>query len=185
MPHISLLKLHRVSRLSGFHTLMEFAIPFSMVVKGYRTPLEIEDLWDLRDSEKTQHVFCTFEKRMKAGVRKAQRKLEIWHRKRKQRLAGTDLTNGLTKAQSQDALVLVNITTLWEVLQFISEKNGNGGNGRNLAHEISHYLLYPSVGAPGDSKILIIGGLTGDKQMLDNKFCFELRKKRRKSPRKW
>ncbi|XP_058043060.1 ATP-binding cassette sub-family C member 2 isoform X2 [Ahaetulla prasina] len=78
----------------------------SMVAKGYRKPLEIDDLWDLRDSEKTQQVYCTFEKRMKTGVRKAQRKLEIWHRKRKQHLAGTDLTNGLSKAQSQDALVL-------------------------------------------------------------------------------
>ncbi|XP_070609092.1 ATP-binding cassette sub-family C member 2 isoform X2 [Erythrolamprus reginae] len=78
----------------------------SMVVKGYRKSLEMDDLWDLRDSEKTQLVFCTFEKRMKAGVRKAQRKLEIWHRKRKQHLAGTDLTNGLSKAQSQDTLVL-------------------------------------------------------------------------------
>lgn len=103
-------------------TLIEFAIPFSMVVKGYRKPLEIDDLWDLRDSEKTQQVFCTFEKTMKAGVKKAQRKLEIWHRKRKQRLAATDLTNGLSKAQSQDALVLVNIAILWEVLHFISEK---------------------------------------------------------------
>ncbi|KAK9400978.1 canalicular multispecific organic anion transporter 1 [Crotalus adamanteus] len=78
----------------------------SMVVKGYRKPLEIDDLWDLRDSEKTQQVFCTFEKSMKVGVRKAQRKLEIWHRKRKQHLTATDLTNGLSKAQSQDALVL-------------------------------------------------------------------------------
>ncbi|ETE66837.1 Canalicular multispecific organic anion transporter 1, partial [Ophiophagus hannah] len=76
------------------------------VVKGYRKPLEIDDLWDLRDSEKTQQIFCTFEKNMKAGVRKAQRKLQIWHRKRKQRLAATDLTNGLSKAQSQDTLVL-------------------------------------------------------------------------------
>uniref|UniRef100_A0A8C6VN87 MRP2 protein n=1 Tax=Naja naja TaxID=35670 RepID=A0A8C6VN87_NAJNA len=95
-----------LSRMSRFHTLMEFAIPFRMVVKGYRKPLEIDDLWDLRDSEKTQQVFCTFEKNMKAGVRKAQRKLEIWHRKRKQRLAATDLTNGLSKAQSRDTLVL-------------------------------------------------------------------------------
>ncbi|KAL7990705.1 hypothetical protein Chor_014135 [Crotalus horridus] len=78
----------------------------SMVVKGYRKPLEIDDLWDLKDSEKTQQVFCTFEKSMKVGVRKAQRKLEIWHRKRKQHLTATDLTNGLSKAQSQDALVL-------------------------------------------------------------------------------
>ncbi|XP_026534013.1 canalicular multispecific organic anion transporter 1 isoform X2 [Notechis scutatus] len=76
------------------------------MVKGYRKPLEIDDLWELRDSEKTQQIFCTFEKNMKAGVRKAQRKLEIWHRKKKQRLAATDLANGLSKAQSQDALVL-------------------------------------------------------------------------------
>ncbi|XP_063163042.1 ATP-binding cassette sub-family C member 2 isoform X2 [Candoia aspera] len=77
-----------------------------MVVKGYQKPLEIDDLWDMRDSDKTQQVFSTFEKNMKAGVRKAQRELEIWHRKRKLHLAATDLTNGLSKAQIQDALVL-------------------------------------------------------------------------------
>ncbi|KAM6442960.1 ATP-binding cassette sub-family C member 2 isoform 1-T1 [Liasis olivaceus] len=78
----------------------------SMVVKGYRKPLEIDDLWDLKDSNKTQWVFSTFEKNMKAGVRKAQRKLEIWHRKKKRHSFATDLTNGLSKAQSQDELVL-------------------------------------------------------------------------------
>ncbi|XP_070802163.1 ATP-binding cassette sub-family C member 2 [Pituophis catenifer annectens] len=91
---------------ASFLSSITFHWYHSMVVKGYRKPLEIDDLWDLRDSEKTQQVFCTFEKSMKTGVRKAQRKLENWHRKRKQRLAGTDLTNGLSKAQSQDALVL-------------------------------------------------------------------------------
>nr|XP_020658695.1 canalicular multispecific organic anion transporter 1 isoform X1 [Pogona vitticeps] len=78
----------------------------SMVVKGYRKPLEMDDVWDLRDADKTEKIFGTFDKHMKSGVRKAQRKLEIRQRKKKRHWAATDNRNGLSKAQSQDVLVL-------------------------------------------------------------------------------
>lgn len=67
----------------------------------------MDDLWDLKDADKIRTVFGTFEKNMQTGVRKAQQKLAIRHRKRKRRSAATDHRNGLSKAQSQDALVLV------------------------------------------------------------------------------
>ncbi|XP_042313753.1 ATP-binding cassette sub-family C member 2 isoform X2 [Sceloporus undulatus] len=78
----------------------------SIVVKGYRKPLEMEDVWELKDADKTQKVFGTFEKHMKIGVKKAQRALEIRQRKRKQHPAATDYRNGLSKTQSLDVLVL-------------------------------------------------------------------------------
>ncbi|KAH0623850.1 hypothetical protein JD844_007019, partial [Phrynosoma platyrhinos] len=78
----------------------------SIVVKGYRKPLEMEDIWELKDADKTQKVLGTFEKHMKTGVKKAQRALEIRQRKKKQHLAATDYRNGLSKTQSLDVLVM-------------------------------------------------------------------------------
>ncbi|KAJ6669153.1 hypothetical protein lerEdw1_007962 [Lerista edwardsae] len=91
---------------ASFLSFITFHWYSRLVLKGYRKPLEMEDLWDLKDADKTQQVFGMFEKNMKAGVRNARRQLEIRHRKRRRRLATTDYRNGLSKAQSQDALVL-------------------------------------------------------------------------------
>ncbi|XP_062988537.1 ATP-binding cassette sub-family C member 2 [Elgaria multicarinata webbii] len=91
---------------ASFLSAITFHWYSSMVIKGYRKPLEIDDLWELKDEVKTQQMFGKFEKNMKAGVRKAQRALEIRRRKRKRHSVITDYRNGLSKAQSQDALVL-------------------------------------------------------------------------------
>ncbi|XP_066478250.1 ATP-binding cassette sub-family C member 2 [Tiliqua scincoides] len=91
---------------ASFLSCITFSWYSRIVLKGYRKPLEMEDLWDLKDTDKTQQVLSMFEKNMKAGIRKARRQLEIRHRKRKRRQATTDYRNGLSKAQSQDALVL-------------------------------------------------------------------------------
>ncbi|XP_054838696.1 ATP-binding cassette sub-family C member 2 isoform X1 [Eublepharis macularius] len=77
-----------------------------MLLKGYKKPLEMDDLWDLNDADKANVVFGTFEKNMQTGIKKAQRELEIRHRKKRHRSPITDHRNGLSKAQSQDALVL-------------------------------------------------------------------------------
>ncbi|XP_015279485.1 PREDICTED: canalicular multispecific organic anion transporter 1 [Gekko japonicus] len=79
-----------------------------MLLKGYKKPLEMDDLWDLKDADKTSLVSGTFEKNMQAGIKKARRELEIRHRRRRHRSPINDQRNGLSKAQSQDALVLVN-----------------------------------------------------------------------------
>nr|XP_056705308.1 ATP-binding cassette sub-family C member 2 [Euleptes europaea] len=77
-----------------------------MLLKGYRKPLEMDDLWDLKGTDKTSVVLGTFGKNMQAGIKKARRKLEIRQRKRRHWSPITDHRNGLSKAQSQDVLVL-------------------------------------------------------------------------------
>uniref|UniRef100_A0A8B9QNC4 Canalicular multispecific organic anion transporter 1 n=1 Tax=Apteryx owenii TaxID=8824 RepID=A0A8B9QNC4_APTOW len=78
----------------------------SMVFKGYRKPLEMEDLWDLKDKDKTKTISAILEKNMKTMVKKAQAEME--KRKRKKRLRENDPDHGsnMSKAQSQDILVL-------------------------------------------------------------------------------
>lgn len=79
-----------------------------MVFKGYRKPLEIEDIWELKDKDKTQAIYAVLEKNMKTAVRKAQAELEKRKRKKRRREGDPDHGNNMSKAQSQDILVLVN-----------------------------------------------------------------------------
>ncbi|OXB75471.1 UNVERIFIED_CONTAM: hypothetical protein H355_016532 [Colinus virginianus] len=77
-----------------------------IVYKGYRKPLEVEDVWELRDKDKTQSIYAIFEKNMKTALRKAQAELEKRKRKKRRRECDTEHMNGMSKAQSQDILVL-------------------------------------------------------------------------------
>ncbi|KAF7254040.1 Canalicular multispecific organic anion transporter 1 [Varanus komodoensis] len=92
------------ARESDAGCLREYDVLCSMVVKGYRKPLQMEDLWELRDDMKTQHMLGKFEEKVKSGIRKARRALDL--RKRKRHARATDHMNGLSKSQSQDVLVL-------------------------------------------------------------------------------
>lgn len=86
-----------------------------MVYKGYRKPLEIEDVWDLKDKDKIQAIYGAFEKNMKTAVRKAQAELEIRKHKKRQWESDPDHENSMSKAQSQDILVMVSpFPQLWE-----------------------------------------------------------------------
>ncbi|XP_065602612.1 ATP-binding cassette sub-family C member 2 [Cyrtonyx montezumae] len=77
-----------------------------IVYKGHRKPLEVEDVWELRDKDRTQSIHATFEKNMKTALRKAQAELEKRKRKKRRRECDTEHMNGMSKAQSQDILVL-------------------------------------------------------------------------------
>ncbi|XP_010712893.1 canalicular multispecific organic anion transporter 1 [Meleagris gallopavo] len=77
-----------------------------MIYKGHRKPLEIEDVWELKDKDRTQALYATFEKNMKTALRKAQAELEKRKRKKKRQERDTEHMNGMSKAQSQDILVL-------------------------------------------------------------------------------
>lgn len=79
-----------------------------MVFKGYRKPLEIEDIWELKSDQKTQAMYAALEKNMKTAVRKAQAEMEKRKRKKRHRKRDPDDGNNLSKAQSQDILMLVN-----------------------------------------------------------------------------
>ncbi|KAL8187521.1 UNVERIFIED_CONTAM: Canalicular multispecific organic anion transporter 1 [Gekko kuhli] len=91
---------------ASFLSIITFHWYNRILLKGYKKPLEMDDLWDLKDADKTSLVSGTFEKNMQAGIKKARRELEIRHRKRKHWSPINDQRNGLSKAQSQDALVL-------------------------------------------------------------------------------
>lgn len=84
------------------------SLSHSMVFKGYRKPLEIEDVWELKDKDKTKALYTAFEKNMKTAMRKAQAELEKRKRKKRRQESDPDHVNNMSKAQSQDVLVLVN-----------------------------------------------------------------------------
>ncbi|XP_041117373.1 canalicular multispecific organic anion transporter 1 isoform X3 [Polyodon spathula] len=75
----------------------------SMVLNGYKRPLEVEDLWDLNESDKTQTIFSKFEKIMNWEVKKAWKK---HNQRRKPGLQSDMHANRLAKSHSQDVLVM-------------------------------------------------------------------------------
>uniref|UniRef100_A0A8B9G8C7 Canalicular multispecific organic anion transporter 1 n=1 Tax=Amazona collaria TaxID=241587 RepID=A0A8B9G8C7_9PSIT len=91
---------------ASFLSSITFEWYSSMVFKGYRKPLEIEDIWELKAEDKMQSIYTVFEKNMKTAVRKAQAELEKRKRKKRRREGGLDHVNNISKAQSQDILVL-------------------------------------------------------------------------------
>ncbi|XP_010127494.1 PREDICTED: canalicular multispecific organic anion transporter 1 [Chlamydotis macqueenii] len=91
---------------ASFLSSITFEWYTSMVFKGYRKPLEIEDIWELKAKDKTQAIYTVLEKNMKTAVRKAQAELEKRKRKRRRREGDPDHGNNISKAQSQDILVL-------------------------------------------------------------------------------
>ncbi|XP_074882257.1 ATP-binding cassette sub-family C member 2 isoform X4 [Buteo buteo] len=91
---------------ASFLSSITFEWYTSMVFKGYRKPLEIEDIWELKGKDKTQAIYAVLEKNMKTAVRKAQAELEKRKRKKRRREGDPDHGNNVSKAQSQDILVL-------------------------------------------------------------------------------
>ncbi|XP_062352440.1 ATP-binding cassette sub-family C member 2 isoform X1 [Cinclus cinclus] len=91
---------------ASFLSSITFEWYSSMVFKGYRKPLEIEDVWELKDKDKTKALYTAFEKNMKTTMQKARAELEKRERKKRHRGGDLDYGNSMSKAQSQDILVL-------------------------------------------------------------------------------
>ncbi|XP_051473900.1 ATP-binding cassette sub-family C member 2 isoform X2 [Apus apus] len=91
---------------ASFLSTITFEWYTSIVFKGYRKPLEIEDIWELKSKDKTQAISTDFEKNMKTAVKKAQVELEKRKRKKRRWEGDPDHGNNLSKARSQDILVL-------------------------------------------------------------------------------
>lgn len=104
------------------------SLSHSMVFKGYRKPLEIEDVWELRDKDKTKALYTPFEKNMKSAMQKARAELEKRKRKKKRREVDTDYGNGMSKAQSQDVLVLVNPCLLLALCETETSRSQGAGS---------------------------------------------------------
>uniref|UniRef100_A0A8C8BA77 Canalicular multispecific organic anion transporter 1 n=1 Tax=Otus sunia TaxID=257818 RepID=A0A8C8BA77_9STRI len=98
--------VHKEKVTASFLSSITFEWYTSMVFKGYRKPLEIEDIWELKGKDKTQAIYAVWEKNMKTAVRKAQADLEKRKRKKRRQKADPDHGNNMSKAQSQDILVL-------------------------------------------------------------------------------
>ncbi|CAH2322284.1 canalicular multispecific organic anion transporter 1 [Pelobates cultripes] len=75
-----------------------------IIVKGYRHPLELHDLWELKNEDKTKATYDVFEKHMKNELTKAKANLQKRKEIRKYKDSAIEM-NGLGKAQSQDVLV--------------------------------------------------------------------------------
>ncbi|KAM3913417.1 ATP-binding cassette sub-family C member 2 isoform 2-T2 [Leptodactylus fuscus] len=89
---------------ASFLSRITFSWYDSIVIKGYRRPLVMEDLWDLNKEDQTKNICESFEKTMKEEVAKAKKALEKRRNKRKQKDGAIEM-NGLNHAKSQDVLV--------------------------------------------------------------------------------
>ncbi|XP_040290616.1 canalicular multispecific organic anion transporter 1-like [Bufo bufo] len=89
---------------ASFFSRITFSWYDSIVVKGYRRHLVMEDLWELSKENQTQHNYEAFDKTMKVEVAKARKALEKRRNKRKQQDGAIEM-NGLSKVHSQDVLV--------------------------------------------------------------------------------
>ncbi|XP_043568891.1 canalicular multispecific organic anion transporter 1 isoform X1 [Chiloscyllium plagiosum] len=76
----------------------------SMMLKGYRKPLEAKHLWELNDVDKPQTIYTKFERHMMQGLKEAQRKME--GKRNKEIHKETEQMNGFSRSTSQDILVM-------------------------------------------------------------------------------
>lgn len=82
----------------------------SIVLKGYKQPLTLKDVWDVDEKLKTKILVSKFETVMAEELLKSRRAFQRRQQKKSQWNSGGSL-NGLNKnqSQSQDVLVLVTV----------------------------------------------------------------------------
>lgn len=82
----------------------------SIILKGYKQPLTLEDVWDVNEEIKTKMLVSRFEKVMAEELPKARRAFQRRQQKKSQGNSGGNL-NGLNKnlSQTQEFLVLVTV----------------------------------------------------------------------------
>ncbi|XP_036920078.1 ATP-binding cassette sub-family C member 2 [Sturnira hondurensis] len=92
---------------ASFLSRITFSWYDSVVLKGYKRPLTLEDIWDVNEQNKSKTLVNRFETHMVRELQKARRVLQKRQQKNTQRDSGTRL-HGLSKnqSQSQDVLVL-------------------------------------------------------------------------------
>ncbi|XP_047410098.1 ATP-binding cassette sub-family C member 2 [Sciurus carolinensis] len=95
------------SSTASFLSSITFSWYDSMVLKGYKQPLTLEDVWDIDEGFKAKTMENRFEIFMAKGLQKARRAFQKRQQKKSQQNSGATL-HGLNKnqSQSQDVLVL-------------------------------------------------------------------------------
>nr|XP_020746844.1 canalicular multispecific organic anion transporter 1 [Odocoileus virginianus texanus] len=94
------------STTASFLSSITFSWYDSTVLKGFRKPLTLEDVWDIEDAAKTKALVSRFEKYMAEELQKARRAFQKRQKKKSKRNPGASM-NGLDKNQSQSRDVLV------------------------------------------------------------------------------
>uniref|UniRef100_A0A8C6W973 ATP-binding cassette, sub-family member 2 n=1 Tax=Nannospalax galili TaxID=1026970 RepID=A0A8C6W973_NANGA len=94
------------SSTASFLSSITYSWYDSVVLKGYKQPLTIEDIWDVDEGLKTEIVVSKFEVFMAKDLQKAKRALEKRRQKKAQQNPEATL-HGLNKSQSQSQDVLV------------------------------------------------------------------------------
>ncbi|XP_020852474.1 ATP-binding cassette sub-family C member 2 isoform X1 [Phascolarctos cinereus] len=94
------------SAMASFLSSITFSWFDSIIVKGYKQPLTLEDVWELNEKEKTHEVSKIFTKYMEIEVEKARQALQKRCQKRKSQEKSEAKMNGPNTSQSQDNLVL-------------------------------------------------------------------------------
>lgn len=92
---------------ASFLSKISFSWYDSVVLKGYKRPLTLEDVWDIDEEFKAKTVVSRFEVHMTKELKKARKAFQKRQQKKSQKNSGSRL-QGLNKnqSQSQDVLVL-------------------------------------------------------------------------------
>ncbi|XP_074152159.1 ATP-binding cassette sub-family C member 2 [Sminthopsis crassicaudata] len=94
------------SATASFLSSITFSWFDSIIVKGYKHPLTLEDVWELNEDQKTPKISNIFAKHMETGIKKARKALQKRCQKRKSQEKSETQMNGPNISQSQDNLVL-------------------------------------------------------------------------------
>ncbi|XP_010972726.2 ATP-binding cassette sub-family C member 2 isoform X1 [Camelus dromedarius] len=92
---------------ASFLSSITFSWYDSIVLKGYKKPLTLDDVWDVDEKSKTKILVSKFETHMTGELQKARWAFQRRQRKKSQRNSGARLHElNKNQSQSQDVLVL-------------------------------------------------------------------------------
>ncbi|XP_022355189.1 canalicular multispecific organic anion transporter 1 [Enhydra lutris kenyoni] len=108
---------------ASFLSSITFSWYDSIILKGYKQPLTLEDIWDVNEEMKTKTLVSAFEKHMVGELQKARKELQRRQRRKSQGNTGDGL-HGLNKNQSQSQDILV--------LEEVKKKKKKSGTTENF-----------------------------------------------------
>ncbi|XP_051002569.1 ATP-binding cassette sub-family C member 2 [Acomys russatus] len=95
------------SSTASFLSSITFSWYDSTVLKGYKHPLTLDDIWDVDEGIKAKSVISKFERFMTKDLQKAKQALQRRQQKKKSQRKPEATLHGLSKSQSQSQDVLV------------------------------------------------------------------------------
>ncbi|XP_047558417.1 ATP-binding cassette sub-family C member 2 [Lutra lutra] len=108
---------------ASFLSSITFSWYDSIILKGYKQALTLEDIWDVNEEKKTKTLVSAFEKHMVGELQKARKELQRRQQRKSQGNTGDGL-HGLNKNQSQSQDILV--------LEEVKKKKKKSGTTENF-----------------------------------------------------